>query len=384
MILEVTAVSFSLKNAGGGERFPTEFYKELKKNEKVIFCYSSKERELIDDTSILIPSKFLKLNNIITEVNPIPTIDSIKAIKRLLNEYEKELEFIHIHNLRTAMSTLWLLLLLKRRTKNLKVILTDHNAKFFPFPKLTVKPVDYYAPVSKISDEILQRYGRKPLFILPISASSTFQAKSFRLDFMHRDIDLLFLGRIVPWKGVDKVISIAEKLIRQGDSKVKVVIAGRAFDQNYLNLLKTMVYNKNLNENVEFIINPNDDEIHSLYARSKVHILFSVTYDLYGRLHQFPELNPTTIVEASMSGTPTIVSDPPRLKEQVFECHTGYIAPENDSDLATSKISFLIHKKKTRETMSQNAFEYAIKERTLSSVVEKFQSDLNKIRNGNL
>lgn len=384
MIVEVSAVSFSLKNAGGGERFPTEFYKELKKHEKAMFCYSSNEKQLIDDGAILIPSNFYKFKNIITEVNPIPTLDSIKVIKKFLVDYENEIEFLHIHNLRTAMSTIWLLLLIKYKPKKLRVVLTDHNARFFPFPKLTVRPVDYYAPVSEISNEILQKLDKKPSFILPAFVSSYFQEKSYRLNFTERDIDLLFLGRIVPWKGVDKVIRVGVKLMKRGEVGIKIVIAGRAFDQNYLHQLKKIVLENNLEGIVEFILNPTDDEIVSLYTRTKIHILFSVTKDMYGQHHPYPELNPSTIVEASMCGTPTIVSSAPGLKEHVVDEHTGYIIPMNDLELATSRVLLLIHNEDKWNLMSQNAYEKAVRTGTLPSVVKKFRSNLDKIRNGNL
>lgn len=384
MIVEVTAVPFSIKNAGGGERFPTEFYKELKKYEETMFCYSSKEGEFIDDSSMLIPGNFYKFKNIITEVNPIPTFDTIKTIKNFLNYYENEIEFLHIHNLRTAMSTIWLLLLLKKKPKNLRIILTDHNARFFPFPKLSIRPVDYYAPVSTISDKILQELNKKPSFILPTFVSSTFQGKSLQLDFIQRDIDLLFLGRIVPWKGVDKVIQIGEKLIRKRDGGVKIVIAGRVSDQNYLNQLKRLVLTKHLEEKIEFDLDPTDDAIASLYARAKVHILFSVTKDIFGQIHHYPELNPATIAEASICGTPSIVSSAPGLKEQIVDGHDGYIIPEDDLELATTRILSLINDRDGWGLMSQNAYKNAVNTRTLVSIVRKFRSNLDKIRNGEL
>ncbi len=381
-VLEVTALPFGSRASGGGERFPEVFSNGVAARERVGRCFGSPDASMNDPGRFSFAVTAHAWPPFLAFDNPVPTIMSVGRIRDYLRKNSHEIEFVHVHNLRTAVSSVWLLEALLDRRRNYKVILTDHGSKFFPWPRLTVSPVDYYAPVSHYSDTILQAMKRRPSVIIPPAMTkSELDAITCRPS-AGRDIDVLFIGRIVPWKAPDRIISISRHLIDQGISNLRVVIAGRAVDERYYTLLRQMVRVKNLTDCVRLIPNPSDDEIGTLFGRAKVHVHCSVSRDVYGRSYVHPELASRTVVEAAARGTPSVVSSLPSLEEQVVVGRTGYVIPEGDNSALESALVALLSSPTNLERFSSNAFRWVREERELSRIVDRFVEFLNERRSG--
>ena len=381
-LLEITAVPFSYIHSGGGERYPTEMIRALSKIEKVTGCYSSDQWIKILEGDVLIPAKFIRIEPFISYSNPIPTLKSLLVIRNVIQSNIRDIEFIHIHNLRTAMSTAWLFIAKLLKGSGIKVILTDHNARFFPFPRLSVSAVDYYAPVSNFSNQILQSYSRRPFRIFPIPVSSNLITNSEIKSVDHRDIDLLYLGRLVPWKAPDRIIQIVRYLKANGFPKISAVIAGRIMNKEYYALLVNMVVKYGLGDNIKFIISPDDKAVTDLYSNSKFHILLSTTVDVYGNKHKSPELSPTTIAEAGVFGTPSIVSLAPGISEQVVNGITGYIATDNDIQSTSKLVRDALMSLKKWDVMSKQVYNLMKVERNPAKIASDFKIYLDDIRAG--
>ena len=385
-ILEITAVPFTQNHVGGGERAPSELMRELSKYEEVVGCFSMMDSDVFDfERKFIVPAKFVSIPPFITIHNPVPDFHTFAAIRKFLRSNEGEIEFIHIHNLRTAMSTTWLLLsgLMKPDLKY-KIILTDHLARFFPFPKISSSFVDYYAAVSKVSEQQLQSYASRPSVILPPAVSSNFSDKSRSPPFEQRGIDLLFLGRILPQKRPDILIKFTEYLITRGHKGIKTVIAGRASDKVYLDDIEKTIRDKKLEPNISIIDQPSDEDLIPLFSSSKVNVLFSTTKDVYGKRRSHPELAPFTVIEAASCGTPSLLSDFPGAEEQVIHGKTGFIIDENDMSSALSILDRLISCEQVWNPMSFSARQFVLSERTFPIVTRNFVRFLNSIRNGEL
>ena len=385
-ILEITAVPFTSFHLGGGERFPLELMKELGKYEDVIGCFSLMKGEIVDvRDKFIMPARFISLPPFISIHNPLPTTHSIKAMRRFLRAMRGEVEFIHVHNLRTAMSTAWLLLSgLMRSELQCKIILTDHLARFFPFPKMTSHFVDYYAAVSKISEQHLQTYARRPSIILPPAVSGDFIAQAKPVPFEHRNIDFLFLGRVLPQKRPDMIVKLTEEMIKRGYKDTRSVIAGGLADKEYLHRITDTIKSKNLESNITIMGNPTDSEVISLYTSSKINVLFSTQSDFYGKKRRYPELAPSTIIEAASCGTPSIVSDFPGADEQVIDGKTGFVIAGANVESAISKAEKIMDDKQNWNTMSFASREFVLSERTFPIVTKRFVDFLNRIRSDEL
>lgn len=381
-ILEVTAVPFTYKHSGGGERYPTELIKELSKIERVTGCYSSDEGVRILDNDFLVPSKFVNAEPFITNSNPLPTLRSFLEIRNFIQSNIHEIEFVHIHNLRTAMSTTWLFLIRLLKNSKFKVILTDHNAQFFPFPQLSISAVDYYAPVSRYSNQILQSYSSKPFRVIPAPVRMDFNKGTHLKKFEERDIDLLFVGRIVPWKAPDKLIEVVHYLYSNGIPNIRAVIAGRPLSREYYDYLVSMVKHYNLKNNITFLLSPDDNTVSNLYSASKYHVLMSSSIDVYGHKHSSPELSPATIAEAALFGTPSIVSSEPGLSEQVENRSTGYVINESDLLSASGIVKNALESPDLWKDLSDRAYDKVKNERNISKIVSDFKNYLDDIRSG--
>ena len=256
-ILEVLPVKFGGEFSGGGERFPTLFANRLGVEEQVITCHSQLGKVTNNKKEFTVPAHFWKIHPFLNPNNPIPSLKNTAQISKFLKQNSKDIEFIHVHNLRTAMSTTWSILMKLVKDLHSVNILTDHGAIFFPLPKVPLSVFDYYAPVSKFSNNILQSIIPKPFFVTPTAVADDF-TKEFKIQNFHdRGIDLLFVGRIAPWKRVESLILIAEHLLKENQGiDSKIVIAGRVVDDGYLSFLKSEIKKRNLERNIDLIFNP--------------------------------------------------------------------------------------------------------------------------------
>jgi glycosyltransferase involved in cell wall biosynthesis len=128
----------------------------------------------------------------------------------------------------------------------------------------------------------------------------------------NKKIGALYVGRIMPHKGIDR-------LIRAAPSDLSVTIAGKGYDSEYEAYLRSLAKGKA----VQFIDNPNDDDLLRLYAGAAVHVAPSVVLDYRGRYHPNAELMGITTMEALASGTPVAVANTCSLPELIADADVG-------------------------------------------------------------
>jgi glycosyltransferase involved in cell wall biosynthesis len=130
---------------------------------------------------------------------------------------------------------------------------------------------------------------------------------------------VLFVGRILPHKGVDT-------LIQALPACVPAHIAGPAHDQRYLSDLKRMAADKR----VSFHHDWSDDQLVEAYRRALCVVLPSVYDDMYGGHTDVPELLGQTLLEGMACGAPAVCTDVASLPEIVRDGVTGFIVePRN-------------------------------------------------------
>jgi glycosyltransferase involved in cell wall biosynthesis len=132
----------------------------------------------------------------------------------------------------------------------------------------------------------------------------------------------LFVGRLLPHKGVDALIDALP------DGR-RLVIAGRpdlAGHAAYFELLQRKAAGKR----VEFRLDVDDAELVRLYRSATVAVLPSVAVDVYGHRHQVPELLGLTLIEAMACGTPGIATDIASLPEVITDGETGSLVAPGD------------------------------------------------------
>ena len=147
----------------------------------------------------------------------------------------------------------------------------------------------------------------------------------------NRESLIVFVGRLLPHKGIDM-------LIRALPSDARLEIYGRPYDERYAEDLRQLARGKQ----VRFITRASDAEIVNAYRRARVSVLPSVDRTMYGASVAKTELFGLTLVEAMACGTPAICTTAGAMSEVVVDNETGYVVPAGDPDALGDRLRALL------------------------------------------
>lgn len=147
---------------------------------------------------------------------------------------------------------------------------------------------------------------------------------------VERDGSILFVGRLLPHKGVDL-------LIRALPEGMRLVLVGQEADPEYLALLNRMAAGKR----VEFVRDADDDALPGYYRRALCIVLPSVHRTVYGREVRAPELLGQTLLEGMACHAPGVCSNAASLPEIVRNGQTGFIVPWGDAGALHERLAWL-------------------------------------------
>jgi glycosyltransferase involved in cell wall biosynthesis len=385
-ILEVTAVPFAPEFPGGGERYPSILSAELGRSERVVVSFADHDSERTDGGQrLLLPALHLRAPPFLTQANPLPRWATFSAIRRYIMQHRSEIEFVHVHNPRTALGATWVwIAMLQRSGSNFKIIITDHAARFAPFPRLAASAADYYVAVSQHSLAQLNELATRPGIVLPPPVPEVFLQGPPLRPFSSRDIDLLYLGRVVPWKRPDKFLELARRVEAARPRPLRVTLAGAPLEDGYWADLRRRANDLGLRISVEFVRRPSDATVLDLYGRAKFFVLLSMHTDEAGRFYRNPELAPASVVEAAARGTPSVVSNLRGVDEQVIPGVTGFVVDPEDLDSVAGRVAGLLDDPTEWAKLSAAAREFAVRERSPRAFGEKMVGFLQNVREGRL
>ncbi len=171
---------------------------------------------------------------------------------------------------------------------------------------------------------------------------------------------VVFVGRLLPHKGVDQ-------LVRAVPSDIPLEIIGSVLDPRYLQDLQKLAEGKQ----VRFRHDCADEEIVEAYRRALCVVLPSVYTDMYGGQTQVPELLGQTLLEGMACGAPVICTDVASMPEIVNHGDTGFIVPPNDADALADRIRWLRDHASEAAAMGAAAREIVLERFTWPRVVER-------------
>ena len=175
-----------------------------------------------------------------------------------------------------------------------------------------------------------------------------------------RTKDVLFVGRLLPHKGVNYLIDGLP-------NDMKLNIAGRPYHEEYFKYLCSRADGKQ----VQFHHNWDDDLLIEAYRTSLAIVLPSVFMDVYGNKSGVPELLGQTLLEGMACGIPAICANVASMPEIVIDGVTGFIVPPNDPAAIHSKLSWLRDHPEDARRMGQAARERVLKVFTWPAVVKR-------------
>lgn len=296
---------------GGGERYAYELAKNMSDRADVSFVSFAQED---------ISNKDGRL-----------TLEYINRKYMHLLKFLKEADVIHCFQTYNFVTDI--AVILGKTFKN-KVFITDigGGSKY---------ALSYHLPILRRSDAFLliSEYSRNlwrqtPVKLRPDNLHVIYggvDINKFSPDNNYKSKTVLFVGRLLPHKGVDYLIDSIGGMI-------SLDIVGNIYDKNYFSLLK----DKSINKKVNFYLNTDDNELVQRYRNSFVTVVPSVYKDCYGNYTAVPELLGMVALESMSCGTPVIVSDVGSLPEIVEDGVTGFIVPPNNPSAISNKIEYLI------------------------------------------
>jgi glycosyltransferase involved in cell wall biosynthesis len=141
---------------------------------------------------------------------------------------------------------------------------------------------------------------------------------------------VLFVGRLLPHKGVDY-------LIRALPPHLGLDVVGAPLDKRYVDDLIELASGKD----VTFRHDASQEEVVSAYQRALCVVLPSVYRDLYGDHTAVPELLGQTLIEAMACGTAVVCTSVGGMPEVVIDGETGYVVAPNDPSALNERIKNL-------------------------------------------
>ena len=199
----------------------------------------------------------------------------------------------------------------------------------------------------------------KELFSLPDDKISLFYENAQLTPKDNNKVNLLFVGRLVPYKGADMLIEAIGKLADSIKEKILLTIVG---DGSEKGSLEAKVQELNLGEIVKFTGWVNQEETLLYYQESDIFCFPSIR-----------EFGGAVVLEAMACGLPCIVANNGGIGEYVTE-ETGFkIEPISRDYLTqelTQKIQIMVENQKLRQKMSAKSIE-RVREFTWEEIAKK-------------
>lgn len=145
-----------------------------------------------------------------------------------------------------------------------------------------------------------------------------------------RDGSVLFVGRLLPHKGIHDLIEALPQNMRLN-------VVGPIRDERFYNRLCDLAAGKD----VAFIHNCDDSQLVALYRKALCVVLPSSYKSADGLITRVPELLGQTLLEGMACATCAICTDVASMPEVVEHGVTGFVVPANDPHTLREKLEFL-------------------------------------------
>lgn len=163
----------------------------------------------------------------------------------------------------------------------------------------------------------------------------------------NNDFIVLFVGRLIDWKGPDLAIEIINELVKErGYSNIHLRIVG---DGNMKEQLANMISNYGLEQNVYLAGSLSQEMLFDEFAHAKVFLLPGLHNPITGRA----ETQGLVIQEAQSMEVPVVVSDAGGMKYGLIDGKTGFVVKQKDAKGFADKIEYLVNNESVRMEMGK-------------------------------
>lgn len=213
-----------------------------------------------------------------------------------------------------------------------------------------------------LKDETVRQYNINKNKIVVIKNGLDTNVFSKRIDPKKPNKDLLFVGRISYRKNVIDLVKILKSLTCI-DPLFKLHIMGSG-EQEYLNKVKSKIYEYKLDNKVFFHVYRTDVELNNLYEKCSIFVLTSLV-EGFGLV----------VLEAMAKGMPVVAYDNLGIRDIINKAN-GYLIDPFDYQDFVGKILNFYRNKNLYKKMSENAVKTVDKfswDRSVSKLVKELQ-----------
>jgi glycosyltransferase involved in cell wall biosynthesis len=252
-------------------------------------------------------------------------------------------DIVHAHHLhsRTTAIALW-----AAKGRHQRRVVTDHGLRRRR-GRNPARLVDHFLTVSQHSADVLGAPADRSTVVFGGADPDRFHP-----DPDDRRAGVLFVGRLTPHKGVDRLITALPP-------KTELTIVGsfghdpEPPERDYPQLLRGLAARSA--GRITFTGTISDVELPQLMRRHAVVALPSVEETCYGRRVATSELLGLSVIEAMASGTPVVCSRIGGVREIVADGETGFLVPPGDVDALHDRLATLLDDRRRRDEMGRRA-----------------------------
>jgi D-inositol-3-phosphate glycosyltransferase len=148
---------------------------------------------------------------------------------------------------------------------------------------------------------------------------------------------ILFVGRIVPIKGIDKLLMAMTYLEKREKTKL-VVIGGDKYCEEEVDRLKALTRRLQIDDSVNFLGLVEQEELPYFYSAADL-CVFPSHYESFGLV----------ALESLACGTPVVATRVGGIEGVIKEGETGYIVKDNAPDRLADKITLMLSTSKAKK-----------------------------------
>ena len=215
----------------------------------------------------------------------------------------------------------------------------------FTLGRLEVATFDRIIVMSEEEKSYLYHLGLKEEKIvkIPVAVNDIFFSVPFNAA-KNRENYVLYVGRIVEYKGLDTLAKAIKELRVASNTELKCVMIGKDF--GYLGKLKSLVDKLGITDLIEFIDHVPQNRLVNYYSSALVTVLCSLT-----------EGFPLSLIESMAAGTPFVATPVGAIPDLVNQSKAGLLVPVGDAKALADAIRQLVEDRKMWAEMSARSRE---------------------------
>jgi glycosyltransferase involved in cell wall biosynthesis len=267
-------------------------------------------------------------------------------------------EVVHSHHMRSLPSRMAALI---GRTRTSSTVVTDHGLQGSTWLGLLPRLFDRFLTVSAYSARELHAPPQRTRVIYGGA-----DPERYRPDPIEHRQGVLFVGRLTPHKGVDRLLQALPT-----DASLRLVGStghdASPPESDYPNLLRRLARHRE----VTFCGPLADTDLPLAYRSAQVLVLPSVSVTCYGKMIAVSELLGLSVLEAMASGTPVVASRIGGVVEIVSDGETGLLVPPGDVAALHDRLEQLLRDPVLRQKLGANARQDVLDRFTWARVAER-------------